>query len=190
MQLLAWTRDLHGNTKRALIVSWDDQDAKERVLKAMSLGETESLAHAPVAERDEQFHRTISELLEEWDRWSGIEWLADKRMGAQQLHVPGLRHIRLSAYASAEKSRLVVRAVMMVVRVRTGLPRAFSTPGLAGMAAAGLPVPELDPVVAQEQPQLAAERHRLSQVSQEERAPRARHVDPRLPDEGHALKGS
>ena len=72
-QLLAWTRDLHGNTKRALIVSWDDVDAKERVLKAMSLGETESWAYAPVAERDEQFHRTISELLEEWDRWSGID---------------------------------------------------------------------------------------------------------------------
>ncbi len=72
-QLLAWTRDLHGNTKRALIVSWDDDDAKERVLKAMSLGETESWAYAPVAERDEQFHRTISELLEEWDRWNGID---------------------------------------------------------------------------------------------------------------------
>jgi thioredoxin reductase (NADPH) len=72
-QLLAWTRDLQGNTKRALIVSWNDQDAKERVLKAMSLGETESWAYAPVAERDEQFHRTISELLEEWDRWSGID---------------------------------------------------------------------------------------------------------------------
>jgi thioredoxin reductase (NADPH) len=39
----------------------------------MSLGETESWAYAPVAERDEQFHRTISELLEEWDRWSGID---------------------------------------------------------------------------------------------------------------------
>jgi thioredoxin reductase (NADPH) len=72
-QLLAWTRDLHGNTKRALIVSWDDQDAKERVFKAMSLGETESWAYAPTAERDEQFHRTVSELLEEWDRWSGID---------------------------------------------------------------------------------------------------------------------
>src|SRR5690606_13795739 len=72
-QLLAWTRDLHGNTKRALLVSWDDQDAKERVLKAMSLGETESWAYAPTAERDEQFHRTIAELLEEWDRWSGID---------------------------------------------------------------------------------------------------------------------
>jgi thioredoxin reductase (NADPH) len=72
-RLLAWTRDLHGNTKRALLVSWNDQDAKERVLKAMSLGETESWAYAPTAERDEQFHRTISELLEEWDRWSGID---------------------------------------------------------------------------------------------------------------------
>jgi thioredoxin reductase (NADPH) len=71
--LLAWTRDLQGNTKRALIVSWDDADAKERVLKAMSLGESESWAYTPTAERDEQFHRTISELLEEWDRWSGID---------------------------------------------------------------------------------------------------------------------
>ena len=70
---LTWTRDLHGNTKRGLIVSWEDKDAKERVLRAMSLGETESWAYAPVAERDEQFHRTISELLEEWDRWSGID---------------------------------------------------------------------------------------------------------------------
>ena len=72
-RLLAWTRELHGNIKRALIVSWDDGDAKERVLKAMSLGETESWAYGPTAERDEQFHRTISELLEEWDRWSGID---------------------------------------------------------------------------------------------------------------------
>ncbi len=72
-ELLGWTRDLHGNIKRALILTWDDRDAKERVLKAMSLGETESWAYAPVAQRDEQFHRTISELLEEWDRWSGID---------------------------------------------------------------------------------------------------------------------
>jgi thioredoxin reductase (NADPH) len=72
-ELLGWTRDLQGNTKRALIVSWDDADAKERVLKAMTVGQTESWAYAPTAERDEQFHRTISELLEEWDRWSGID---------------------------------------------------------------------------------------------------------------------
>jgi thioredoxin reductase (NADPH) len=82
-KLLAWTRDLHGNIKRMLVLSWDDHDAKERVLKAMSLGETESWAYAPVAQRDEQFHRTISELLEEWDRWSGIDLAEIVVVGAE-----------------------------------------------------------------------------------------------------------
>jgi thioredoxin reductase (NADPH) len=70
---LAWIRSLHDNTKRGLVVSWGDIHAKSRVLRAMSLGETESWSYAPVAERDEQFHRTVSELLEEWDRWNGID---------------------------------------------------------------------------------------------------------------------
>ena len=73
--------------------------------------------------------------------------------------------------------------MMVVMRVRTGLVGGLSTPGLAGMTAAGLPVTELDPVVSQEQMQLATERHRLAEVCQEERASRSCH-DPKVSNRG------
>jgi hypothetical protein len=47
------------------------------------------------------------------------------------------------------------------------------------MTTARLAVTELDPVVAQEQPQFATERYRLAEVRQEERASRVRH-DPKV----------
>ncbi len=47
---------------------------------------------------------------------------------------------------------VVLVAVMVVMRVRTGLRPGFSTTGLAGMAAALLAVSQLDPVVAHEEP--------------------------------------
>jgi hypothetical protein len=79
--------------------------------------------------------------------------------------------------------------VMVVMRVRTGLVGGLSTSGLAGMAAAGLCVAQLDPVVAQKQPQLATERHRLSQIGQEEGASRSRH-DPKVSNLVLLVKGS
>ena len=64
--------------------------------------------------------------------------------------------------------RVVVAAVVVVVMgVRTGLIVALSTPGLAGVAAARLQVPHLDPGVARRQAQLAAQRHRLPPVGEE-----------------------
>jgi hypothetical protein len=68
---------------------------------------------------------------------------------------------------------------MVVMRVRTGLVSGLSTPWLARMTTARLAVTELDPVVAQEQPQFATERYRLAEVRQEERASRVRH-DPKV----------
>ena len=67
---------------------------------------------------------------------------------------------------------VAVIVVVRLMRVRTGLIQGFSTPGLAGMSAAGLSVTDLDPVVAQQQVQLATQRHRLAQVGDEK--PRSR----------------
>jgi hypothetical protein len=74
----------------------------------------------------------------------------------------------------------VAIVVVVIMRVRTGLSGAFSTSGLAGVAAAGLTVTNLDPVVAQQKPELAAQRHRLAQVREEERSPW--HFGHRLPE--------
>ncbi len=57
--------------------------------------------------------------------------------------------------------------VRVVMRARTGLVVAFSTTGLAVVAAAALTLAELDPVVARHQPRLAAQRHRLLEVGEE-----------------------
>ena len=65
---------------------------------------------------------------------------------------------------------VVVRVVVAVgvrLRVRTGLWVPFSTAGLAGVAAAGLQVADLDPGVAQAEAQLGGQGHRLPPVGEE-----------------------
>ena len=67
-------------------------------------------------------------------------------------------------------------AVVMVMGVRTGLRTTFSTARLAGVAAAGLGVAQLDPAVAENKVSLAGQGHRLSEVGQEGGAWRVIHT--------------
>ena len=62
---------------------------------------------------------------------------------------------------------VVVVLVVVMVRVLTGLRANLSRPRFTRVAAAGLAVSQLDPVVAQQEPRLASEGHGLAEVGKE-----------------------
>jgi thioredoxin reductase (NADPH) len=63
---------LHPHAKRVLLlmhsVRWGDRSASQPIVTAVSLGQIDRYATKPGASPDEQFHRLITELLQEWQR--------------------------------------------------------------------------------------------------------------------------
>lgn len=72
--VLARVRALCPQAKRGLLVdwgSWGDRPTAEAIHRAMALGHIDYYVLKPWRERDEHFHRTITELLLEWSRATG-----------------------------------------------------------------------------------------------------------------------
>ena len=63
---------LHPHAKRVLLlthsVRWGDRAASQPIVTAIALGQIDRYATKPGASPDEQFHRVITELLQEWQR--------------------------------------------------------------------------------------------------------------------------
>ncbi len=63
---------LHPHAKRVLLlthsVRWGDLTASQPIVTAIALGQIDRYATKPGASPDEQFHRLITELLQEWQR--------------------------------------------------------------------------------------------------------------------------
>jgi len=70
-ELLARARELHPTARRGLLFSWFDRAASAPILEAMALGQIEFYLPKPAWSPDEQFHRVITESLEEWWRQHG-----------------------------------------------------------------------------------------------------------------------
>jgi thioredoxin reductase (NADPH) len=71
--LLAQVHELFPHAKRGLLIEWGgwaDEDTAETIRDAMTRGYIDYYVLKPWAEPDELFHRTISELLFEWNRAS------------------------------------------------------------------------------------------------------------------------
>jgi thioredoxin reductase (NADPH) len=69
--LLARVRNIHPHAKRALLVewgAWGDRPTADAMLRAMALGQMDYYVLKPWRKRDEYFHRTITEFLNEWER--------------------------------------------------------------------------------------------------------------------------
>ena len=69
--LLSRVRVLHPDARRAMLVdwgSWADRDAAAAILQAMSVGDISYYVLKPWIGRDELFHRTIAEFVQEWSR--------------------------------------------------------------------------------------------------------------------------
>jgi len=70
-QLLARVRDIFPTARRGLLVTWGDMVAPAPFLEAAALGWLEFYLIKPTWSPDEQFHRVITQSLEEWWREQG-----------------------------------------------------------------------------------------------------------------------
>jgi thioredoxin reductase (NADPH) len=70
-EVLARLRRDHPDARRAMLVdwgSWADRDAARTILRAMAVGDISYYVLKPWIERDELFHRTVAEFVQEWSR--------------------------------------------------------------------------------------------------------------------------
>ncbi|HEX6248168.1 MAG TPA: FAD-dependent oxidoreductase [Nocardioidaceae bacterium] len=70
-RLFTQVRTRHPNARRALLVrwgAWSDRAAAAAILQAMAVGDINYYVLKPWALRDELFHRTIAEFVQEWSR--------------------------------------------------------------------------------------------------------------------------
>jgi thioredoxin reductase (NADPH) len=71
-QLLARARELHPAARRGLLTSWGDQSALAPIPEAVALGQLEFYVPKPTWSPDEQFHRAITESLDQWWRQQDV----------------------------------------------------------------------------------------------------------------------
>src|ERR671917_982139 len=67
-EFLTHAHQLHPTVKRALLVRRGDRTTREPILQAIALGQIDHYVPKPEGSPDEEFHRAISEFLDEWTR--------------------------------------------------------------------------------------------------------------------------
>jgi thioredoxin reductase (NADPH) len=70
-ELLARCREVHPMARRGLLIAWGDRTAAPPIREAAALGRMEFYLPKPATEPDEQFHRGVTESLDEWWRLRG-----------------------------------------------------------------------------------------------------------------------
>jgi thioredoxin reductase (NADPH) len=135
-RLLAEVLRLHPDARRALLVawgSWADRGTARAILAAMAVGEINYYVLKPWIRRDELFHRTVAEFVQEWSR----------------SEVANLREVVVLADINSARAH-EIRDLL----IRNGIPNAFRERGseladavLRELDAMGLDVPEESIVV-------------------------------------------
>jgi thioredoxin reductase (NADPH) len=108
-EFLARARQLHPHSKRALLVewgAWGDRDTAEAMLRGIARGRMDYYVLKPWRRRDEFFHKTVTDFLNNWER--------STRAAPQEIAVVGERW---SARAHELRNLLS----------RNGVPHAFHT---------------------------------------------------------------
>ena len=67
-ELLARVRDFHSTAKRLLLLDWRYGPPPEPILQAIALDHIDGYAGRPATVPAEEFHLTVTELLEKWAR--------------------------------------------------------------------------------------------------------------------------
>ena len=83
-KLLARVREFHSTAKRLLLIHWEYGPPPEPILQAIALGHIDAYAGRPATVPAEEFHLTVTELLEKWAKSNlprpevmrvvGMEW--------------------------------------------------------------------------------------------------------------------
>ncbi|MDP1804567.1 MAG: FAD-dependent oxidoreductase [Acidimicrobiales bacterium] len=83
IELLASVRTLHPLAKRGLLVSRGDWSVREPMVRAIALGQMDGFLPKPARTPDEQFHRLVTEYLDEWHRAQAPPFVAVRLVGEQ-----------------------------------------------------------------------------------------------------------
>jgi thioredoxin reductase (NADPH) len=132
-------RDLHGRHPGALavaLVRWGAFETAQQIFEALTLGQLDRYLTAPEQEADEEFHRAVTEVLEEWS----------VRQGG------GFEAVRIIGDRWAERSQHL-RDTFTRNRIPIGFHDADSREAGAMLADLGLAAPELPVVVLRFRPE-------------------------------------
>jgi len=129
-ELLARVKDIVPTVRRGLLVAWADPSTSGPILEALALGQMEFYVPRPVWSPDEEFHRAITESLEEWWREQGERFEAVTVIGDE----PSARTHE-------------IRDILARNNVPFGFYRSDSTEGRQALARLGVDQPA-GPVVA------------------------------------------
>ena len=83
IELLASVRSLHPLAKRGLLVARGDWSVREPIVRAVALGQMDGYLPKPARTPDEQFHRLVTEYLDEWHRAQAPPFVAVRLVGEQ-----------------------------------------------------------------------------------------------------------
>jgi thioredoxin reductase (NADPH) len=120
---LARAHHLFPTAKRGLLIDWGDTSTSVPVRRAMARGHIDFFVQKPLGVREENFHRTISELLEEWARSQGL--------GVEAVRVVGERWSRRSQEMRSLLERYGIPFTFMAADAPEGI-RLLAEVGVSG----------------------------------------------------------
>jgi thioredoxin reductase (NADPH) len=112
LSFLRRARSIHPSAKRAVVVRWGDFESSAPVFRAIAEGHAESQLVRPERRRDEEFHGSITDLLDDWHLAQGMGFEAVRLIGHHDERTHTLRdafarnHIPIGFYpADSEAAR-------------------------------------------------------------------------------------
>jgi thioredoxin reductase len=81
LDFLTKARPVHPTSKRVAVVRWGDFDTTKPIFDAVTLGHIDHWVMRPEHQRDEEFHRSITEFLEDWSAGRGAAFEAVRIIG-------------------------------------------------------------------------------------------------------------
>ena len=82
LEVLAGVGRRHGDPTRVAVVRWGDWQTAEPIFDAIAVGRLDKWVTGPEVEPDEEFHRTVTELLEHWRSRTGTGFHAVRMIGS------------------------------------------------------------------------------------------------------------
>ncbi|CAN5735488.1 response regulator [soil metagenome] len=84
ISFLAHTRSQHPTAKRVVVIVWGDFETARPIFDAVTLGEIDHWLMRPEHDRDEEFHRSLTEFLEDWTAEREVTFEAVRMIGRRR----------------------------------------------------------------------------------------------------------
>ena len=84
IELLIHAHRLYPSAKRGLLFEWGHRTSREPILQAMALGQIDYYIPKPERSPDEEFHRGITQFLDEWTRYNRPASMAVRIIGERR----------------------------------------------------------------------------------------------------------